>query len=191
MVHVGGFVRTVGGILSPDECVRIIEIAERTGFNTASFFTDASGVEHYSDIRKSKRLMIDSLPFVDELWKRIQHAVPSTWNGRVLHATRPLNERLRILKYDTPGDEFKPHSDGQYASPNGSISELTVLLYLNDGYTGAFTHFLSDDGSVFLPVTPTVGGMTIQDQRLVHCVPPLIHGVKYVIRTDVMYTTAV
>lgn len=29
--------------------------------------------------------------------------------------------------------------------------------------------------------------VVLQDQRLLHGVPPLLEGVKYVIRTDVMY----
>lgn len=189
--QVSGFAYTVNSILNPKECEDMIRVAEATGFVKASLYTDPKGTEHYSDIRTSKRTMIDSRPFVDELWKRLAHAVPQTWKGHHLHikagATSPLNERLRILKYDTPGDEFKPHSDGQYASPDGGISELTILIYLNTDYTGAYTHFLTDDCSSFTPVMPTVGGVTIQDQRLVHAVPPLVSGVKYVVRTEVMY----
>jgi prolyl 4-hydroxylase len=189
--EVSGFVRTVNNVLTNSEANAIIDIAETQGFAAASLHTDPHGKEHYSDIRKSKRTIIDSRPFVDELWKRIAHAVPTSWNGRPLHyakdAKSPLNERLRLLKYDTPGDEFQPHSDGQYASPDGGISELTILLYLNVGYTGAYTHFLADDGGTFIPITPTIGRATIQDQRLVHSVPQLISGTKYVIRTEVMY----
>lgn len=204
---VAGYTRILPAILSPTECTALIEHAERNGFVKASLYTDHKGAEHYSDVRKSKRTMIDSREFVDELWKRIAHVVPLTWDGAPLHiaegATSPLNERLRILKYDTPGDEFRPHADGNYTSSLGgvdSISRITILIYLNVGYTGAFTHFLADDDmkkskkskksmkqSVWIPVIPTVGGVTLQDQSLVHCVPPLISGTKYVVRTEVMY----
>lgn len=191
---VSGYTRILPAILSPQECTTLIEHAERHGFAKASLYTDHTGTEHYSDIRKSKRTMIDSREFVDELWKRIAHVVPSTWDGAQLHiangTSSPLNERLRILKYDTRGDEFRPHADGNYTSSRDgvdSISRITILIYLNVGYTGAFTHFLADDYTTWIPIIPTVGGVTLQDQSLVHCVPPLVSGVKYVVRTEVMY----
>lgn len=190
--EVSGFTRILPGILAPSECAALIEQAEDAGFNKASLYTDGGGREHYSDIRKSKRTMLDSRPFVDELWKRIEHVVPKTWKGKPLHvsegAASPLNERLRILKYDSPGDEFRPHADGQYASPDGGISQITILMYLNTDYTGAYTNFLADDFNTWIPVIPTIGGITLQDQRLVHCVPPLESGIKYVVRTEVMYS---
>jgi hypothetical protein len=191
-VHgVRGFVCSLDSVLTPHECDSLIKNAEEKGFSSASLYTDKQGVEHYSDIRKSQRTIIDSQAFVDELWKRIRHTVPQTWGGRTLHipptAKSPLNPRLRFLKYATPGDEFQLHCDGQYASPDGGISQLTILLYLNIGYEGAFTHFVADDDTTLVPILPTVGGIAIQDQRLMHCVPPLISGTKYVIRTEVMY----
>ena len=188
---VSGFVCTLEGALLPSECEAVITAAESSGFSGASLYTDKCGKEHFSDIRKSQRIIIDSRSFVDELWKRIAHIVPPTWNGLPLHisagASSPLNERLRILKYATPGDEFQMHSDGQYVSPDGGISQLTILIYLNVGYIGAYTHFLGTDGYSLIPVIPTIGGIVIQDQRLDHCVPPLISGTKYVVRTEVMY----
>lgn len=191
---VNGYTRVMHNILSESECTRLIEHAEHNGFAKASLFTDHTGKEYYSDIRRSKRTMIDSREFVDKLWKRISHVVPHTWNGASLHFSgsnkSPLNERLRILKYDTPGDEFRPHADGNYTSSRDgidSISRITILIYLNVGYTGAYTHFLADDYTTWIPIIPTIGGVTLQDQVLVHYVPPLISGVKYVVRTEVMY----
>lgn len=188
---VRGFACTLDAVLTPAECNALIATAESNGFTAASLYTDKQGVEHFSDIRKSQRTIIDSQPFVDELWKRIQHTIPQSWGGHTLHispdAKSPLNPRLRILKYADPGDEFQMHCDGQYASPDGGISQLTILIYLNVGYTGAYTHFLADDDTTLVPVIPTIGGIAIQDQRLLHCVPPLETGTKYVVRTEVMY----
>lgn len=185
---VRGFACTLDSVLTSTECDAIIAAAESKGFATASLYTDKQGVEHFSDIRKSQRTYIDSQPFVDELWKRIAHTIPQSWRGQPLHVKSPLNQRLRILKYADPGDEFQMHSDGQYASPDGGISQLTILIYLNVGYTGAYTHFLADDDTTLVPVIPTIGGIAIQDQRLMHCVPQLETGIKYVVRTEVMYT---
>ena len=183
--NVPGFLQTLQNVLTPKECADVIEIAEAKGFVIASIYTDPTGREHYSDTRKSSRCIIDSRAFVDALWQRIRHAVPPTWG--VTNATcMGLNERLRILRYD-PGDEFKPHSDGSYTAPNGAISKITVLLYLNSGYEGGYTHFLHEDGHSWVAIEPYVGSVAMQDQALVHGVPPLISGRKYAIRTEVMY----
>jgi hypothetical protein len=184
--EVNSFCVVLDNILTEKECQDCISVAETQGFTAASLHTDLEGNEYFSSIRKSKRCIIDSQSFADQLWERIQHVVPKEWNGFKLH-TLPVNKRLRILKYDTPGDEFKPHADGQYRAPDGSISIFTILIYLNVGYEGAFTHFLSSDQSGWISVTPHVGRVAIQDQQLIHCVPQLKNGCKYAIRTEVMY----
>lgn len=47
-------------------------------------------------------------------------------------------EPLHILRY-TPGQEYKPHTDGMPGEANQRI--WTVLIYLNDGYGGGATSF--------------------------------------------------
>jgi hypothetical protein len=181
---VPGFVQTIRHVLSPEECNQIIQIAEKTGFVAASLYTDHSGIEHFSDVRKSSRCIIDSIPFAEELWRRIQHIIPPVWkNG---HKVVGVNERLRILRY-YPGDEFKPHSDGHYHAPNGDESRITILLYLNEGYEGGFTCFYTGETTPWHAIQPEIGMAAIQDQDLLHGVPPLQKGVKYAIRTEVMY----
>jgi hypothetical protein len=178
-----GFVLSLQNVLTLDECFAIVKIAESTGFVRASLITDKDGTEHYSEIRKSDRCILDSHPFVAELYKRLKPFIPTEYNGC---QSVNINERLRILRYN-PGDEFKLHSDGCYVAPDGSSSHITILLYLNEEYEGGFTTFLdSKDG--YTSLTPHTGMATLQDQRLLHVVPPLEKGVKYVMRTEVMYS---
>jgi hypothetical protein len=181
--NIPGFLQTLKNVLTPEECAAIIDLAEAQGFVQASIYTDVGGREHYSDTRKSSRCIVDSHEFVTRLWARIEPFVPTTWKGATCVG---LNERLRILRYD-PGDEFKPHSDGAYTAPSGAISKITVLIYLNEGYKGGYTHFLREDGQSWLAIEPHVGSVAMQDQALVHGVPPLESGRKYAIRTEVMY----
>ncbi len=181
---VPGFVGTATEILTAEECQQIIQIAEEKGFVPASIYTDYAGQEHFSDTRKSQRCIIDSQEFVKHLWHRIKAFVPEAWKGGEVCVG--LNERLRILRYD-PGDEFKPHRDGAYMSASGAISKLTILIYLNEGYQGGYTAFLNSSENAWIPVTPYTGSVAIQDQELVHFVPPLQSGRKYAIRTDIMY----
>ncbi len=181
-----GFCKTITNVFTPEECSALIQIAEETGFTQAALYTDANGRDHMAlDVRKSSRCVIDSEPFVERLWERIRDHVPSTWKGAEVVG---LNPRLRILRYD-PGDEFKPHMDGKYTSPSGAISCITILIYLNQGYEGGFTCFWGSTGDHeegWIPIQPETGMITMQDQDLLHCVPPLISGRKYAIRTEVM-----
>lgn len=163
----GGEVTIVRNVFTPDECLKLIEVAEATGMVTASLYTGPDGTEHFSDVRKSKRCILDSFAFAEELRKRIQHAISSTFGFMfVLDDKQPINERLRFLRYD-PGDEFLPHCDGHYVSPSESISKVTILIYLNADYTGGFTEFktVADE---WLPVIPRAGDVVLMDQCISH-----------------------
>jgi hypothetical protein len=64
--------------------------------------------------------------------------------------------RLRFLRYD-PGQYFKPHCDGSYMRDNGECSYITVQLYLNEGFKGGNTTFLSGDEHQRKEVVPKTG----------------------------------
>jgi hypothetical protein len=111
-----------------------------------------------------------------------------------------VNKRLRFLKYG-PGQFFRPHCDGQYGEQHddGRIlrTHFTVHLYLNDSkaeagdeadLVGGATSFLSSDKKRKLDVNPKAGRVLIfQHQRLYHSGDDVIAGVKYTVRTDIMY----
>jgi hypothetical protein len=178
--EIQGFLRILKNVYSPDECKALIDMAETEGFVQASLYTDILGNEHYSDTRKSQRCIIDSETFATDLCNRIRSFIPDHMSGKPFVG---INERLRILKY-LPGDEFKPHVDGKYVSPSGAISQITILIYLNHGYRGGYTCF---HGDTWIPIEPDTGMVVLQDQDLLHGVPPLEEGIKYAIRTEVMY----
>ena len=69
-------------------------------------------------------------------------------------------------------------------------SFVTVLLYINEGYRGACTTIYDETGRP-LPVAPRTGMALVHDHLVRHGVPPLVAGVKHVIRTDVMYERVV
>lgn len=182
--NIPGFCKLIRNVLTPEECSALIQISEEKGFTQAAFYTDAHGRDHMAlDVRKSSRCLIDSEPFVEKLWERIHKYVPSKWGDAEVVG---INPRLRILRYD-PGDEFKPHMDGKYTSPSGAISYITILMYLNQEYEGGYTCFYGPTEGGWIPIQPVTGMIAMQDQNLLHCVPPLISGRKYAIRTEIMY----
>ena len=183
------FAVIIDNVLSNEETSAWITRAEAAGFGTALLNVGMGREVQDLDTRNSGRVMFDDVLLASEIWSRIRHAVPVD----LVPGYKPigLNERLRFLRYD-PGQHFVPHFDGCYPRPDGSgeRSFLTLLLYLNDDYDGGYTTFYSGCGDVDdeeVPVSPVPGRVVLHEHRLLHGVPPLIGGRKYVVRTDVMF----
>jgi hypothetical protein len=103
--------------------------------------------------------------------------VLTTADGRQV---RGLNERLRYYRY-TPGQRFAWHYDGAFGRDNGELSLLTFMIYLNDGYEGGATQFES------LAVVGRQGSALLFEHELLHEGGEVTAGIKYVLRSDVMY----
>ncbi|MGE0182814.1 MAG: 2OG-Fe(II) oxygenase [Parvularculaceae bacterium] len=81
--------------------------------------------------------------------------LPAVCAGRIMarlaEAPYENGESLMVLRY-RPGEEYRPHHD--FLGPNEPDLKTrgqrfrTALLYLNDGYEGGETHFLSPDVKV-------------------------------------------
>jgi hypothetical protein len=105
---------------------------------------------------------------------------------------------MRFLKY-YPGGYFATHFDGQYRRPDGSErSFITIQIYINEGFEGGETtfykgntytyarHINDPDGSPN-PIVPKIGRVLVFQHDILHEGTLLISGIKYTIRTDVMY----
>jgi hypothetical protein len=68
---------------------------------------------------------------------------------------------------------------------NGEQSQLTFLVYLNDGFEGGATAFHA--GRASLLVRPERGKALVFYHRQLHEGTPVARGRKYVLRADVMY----
>lgn len=180
---------TIDNVCSPEECAALIELSEKEGDYEQARITLASGEQKLvPNVRNSTRYMRDDRQLSFMLWSRIKHLVPATWGEDKLPSVG-LNERLRFLRYD-PGEKFKPHFDGEYQRPDGSeTSYVTIQLYLNEGFVGGETTFLSFSGETIVKVVPKIGRVLVFEHMLYHEGSEVISGRKYVIRTDVMYKT--
>ena len=102
-----------------------------------------------------------------------------------------VNERIRFYRYD-PGQQFDWHTDGFFRRDELEQSRLTFMVYLNDGFAGGETSF-SGDGCTprfaDFSVTPSTGLALFFTHMLPHKGQPVTEGRKYVLRTDVMYST--
>lgn len=181
----------VHNVLSPAQAAALIELSESRGYEPAMINVGGGKQVLHTDVRNSSRRIIDDDALAKLLCQRLEPYIPTTWRGYHLVG---LNERLRFLKYEN-GEYFKPHYDGCYVrgkeagERRGEKSFLTLLLYLNEDYEGAFTRFLDEDEEKeTLSVTPHTGMVLIHQHDILHESPTLVKGCKYVIRTDVMFS---
>ncbi|KAK2748151.1 hypothetical protein FQN57_001276 [Myotisia sp. PD_48] len=118
-----------------------------------------------------------------------------------------LNPRMRFLKYQDQ-QYFKPHIDGPYVVPGSNRTKRTMFtlhLYLNEAsptnpLKGGATTFFSELPRYWdqkdqakrkvkeMNVVPRTGRVLVfQHESLVHSGEDVAGGVKYTMRTDIMY----
>jgi len=189
-------------ILSEDECASIIRVCEEQGFEQALLNIGGYRQALVTEVRKSGRCIIDDVAAAKILWERVQHAdaVPETIaHGGKLWQCVGLNERFRVLKYKA-GEYYHHHSDGSFVRPKGGdgallangepgdMSFFTVMFYLNCPEEGGGTKFIDTSGNTpGSHVKPAPGQALIFDHTLQHEGVMVEKGVKYAIRSDVMY----
>ena len=130
--------------------------------------------------------MIDSSSLAEWLCGRLDQFLPSELPGGWLRAG--LNERMRFLCY-TPGQEFAEHRDGCYMRENGHCSKVTIQLYLNDmpHEFGGATNFFPSSSTNMTGYQPEAGSCLVFTQDLPHEGQLVSNGIKYTLRTEVMY----
>lgn len=184
-------------VLTEKECLNLIKMTEDHGYedvkevwrrdDVRSVPSPSKEFSRTLDVRKSQRCIIDRGDMAGLIWNRIKEYIPETWNNKGVVG---LNERLRFLKYSS-GQYFKSHKDGSYKRPDGSEqSFITIQLYLNEGMEGGNTTFISRSGDHNnVGVVPKIGRVLVFQQDILHEGSLLVKGIKYTMRTDVMYTT--
>lgn len=167
---------TLAGLLSPAECEAMIARAENSGFELATI-NAAGGARVDLATRNNDRVILDDPELASQLWAKVKAEIPRVRGGRQAIG---LNERFRFYRY-RPGQKFDWHADGPFARANGELSLLTFMIYLNEGYGGGTTRFESHD------VQGQRGSALVFDHGLIHQGSEVVSGVKYVLRSDVMY----
>ncbi|HKX28734.1 MAG TPA: 2OG-Fe(II) oxygenase, partial [Blastocatellia bacterium] len=82
------------------------------------------------------------------------------------------------------GQYFAPHSDRAFVRNETERSWYTFMIYLNEGFKGGETVFLVEPEKSIRPQT----GMGLLFQHpIIHAGAEVTEGVKYAIRTDLMY----
>ncbi|WP_251779000.1 2OG-Fe(II) oxygenase [Caldimonas mangrovi] len=172
----GAGVLAISGFLSKDECKRFISLSEETGYEEASVHTDA-GERVFREARNNDRIIFDDPSLAHRLYQRALPYLPSVVDG---WQPSGFNERMRYYRYEQQ-QQFTWHQDGTYRRTEREESFLTFLMYLNENFKGGETAFGWDS------IRPKQGMAVVFPHRLRHMGAAVTEGVKYVLRTDVMY----
>jgi len=175
---------TLDEVFTKEECEAMIAETDRRGYDEAKINVGNGREVVMKDIRNNDRCLIDDTALAGRIFARVKHTLPKRFKN---HTLVSLNERLRFLRY-TPGQKFEPHMDGAYARDNGEMSQLTLQLYLNEGCEGGTTRFLHwEDETRHVDVVPRTGMVIVFQHDILHSGAEVTSGVKYVMRTDIMY----
>ena len=196
-------------VLSPEECQRLIGLAERLGFLPDAAVSLPREVRHNDNMTWVTDTTTDRL-----IWERCQHLLHDP--NDYFQGRKPcgINARFRFYRYGE-GDYFNFHTDGAWPGSrviNGQLnnnaypdrfSEMTFLILLSDDFTGGATRFRVNGDN---PLAPIRGARNVQDVDIrtpagsvlcfphgmhplhrVHSSVPIERGVKYIIRSDLLF----
>jgi len=169
---------TITNFFSPEECNALIQKSEAIGYEEA--MVDVGGGEQrmIKGVRNNERVLYKDEIYAAFIWERLKEFAPQ---GNFDRTACGLNELFRFYKY-SPGQRFKMHKDGSFVRDLSEASQYTFMIYLNAGYSGGETVFAS--GEV---IRPEAGTALVFYHPLRHEGTLLTDGVKYVLRTDIMY----
>ena len=176
-------------IFSPTEAKKLIELTELYGYENCGYD---------KDYRSNTRTVTNDKEFAYRLYQRIKQCCPKQYIcDNEIWEICGLNERFRWCKY-TKGQKFEMHIDARFKRDSQEKSFYTVNVYLNDGnkdFNGGRTLFFdpnmeTGDFAVDTSVTATPGLALFFNQYpcdILHSGEEITNGIKYLMRTDVMY----
>lgn len=166
----------IENFLSQNECKELISMSESLGYEEAEVSL-AEGSKMMKGIRNNYRLLYQDFELADKFWTKLKAFCPEKIEDSTAVG---LNEQFRFYKYEL-NQRFKKHIDGRFKRNDQEESRITFMIYLNENFGGGETAF---DG---ISVKPKTGSALCFIHELKHEGCPLIDGIKYVLRSDVMY----
>ena len=173
------FIRILNGALDDSEAAALIARIDESAPKTAPINT-LSGPRVNTRLRNNERVIFDDVELMALVESRLRPDLPES-----IHGWRyvGLNERVRCYRY-RPGMRFGPHQDGAFERTEDERSFYTLLVYLNEVSKGGDTVFFVKPE---VRVSPAVGKALLFQHPLVHEGEEVLDGVKYVLRSDLMY----
>ena len=195
-------------VLTVDECERLIRLSTELGYHQDAAIALPREIRHNENVV----WLADELT-IELLWSRIEGAINQDVLAYGGKRAVGINPRWRFYRYQR-GDFFKLHKDGSCSSSrlvgaemqqdlSGGMSQMSLLLLLNDDFEGGATRFLvnADDPAVpprYYNRTKEIEVRTPRGAALCfphgehplqcsHSGDVILDGCKYIIRTDVFF----
>lgn len=186
-------------VLSAPECKRVIELSEKMGYLPDAAVSLPRSVRHNDNVT-----WVADTSTVEKLWSRCANAFLNLQDSYLDKRPLGLNARLRFYRYKE-GDYFAPHTDGAWfgsAVENDQLitdafgdrySQFSFVLFLSEGFGGGRTEFyLNQNTDSAVQVATPLGAAVCfpHGSHPLHCLhssETITHGVKYIIRSDVLY----
>lgn len=167
---------TIKNFLSKKECEDLIALSENLGYQEAEVSLE-SGAKMIKGIRNNYRLIYTNLELAARFWNNLKIYCPREMEHSYAVG---LNEQFRFYKYESD-QRFKRHIDGRFKRNELEESRITFMIYLNEEFEGGETTF--DE----LSIQPKTGDALCFIHELKHEGSPVKSGIKYALRSDVMY----
>ena len=185
------FAIILDNVFTKEECDSLIKLSEEIpeNYEIAKITYDDEQIIDTS-YRNNQRWLHFDKKLAETFFEKIKSYIPIEFEGNHVSC---LNERLSFLKYSA-GEYFRAHEDGCYIRPdNSAMSYITVQIYLNDvkEEDGGATTFIKDTYNRIYQdysIIPKVGRVLLFEHDIEHEGSILKNGLKYCIRTDVMYS---
>jgi predicted 2-oxoglutarate/Fe(II)-dependent dioxygenase YbiX len=196
-------------VLSQEECNRFIEVTEALGYLPDAAVSLPRSVRHNYNATWVVDQQTDAM-----IWQRCQDLATDEKGYFGGKKALGLNARFRFYRYQA-GDFFKPHTDGAWPASRvidrklitdaypDRFSQMTVLLFLSDGFEGGETQFWVNKNDSSRPArsqkevewvnvkTPAGGALCfphgVHPLHCLHSSEEILSGVKYIIRTDMLF----
>lgn len=168
---------TIDGLLSPAECAALL--AEPREWLPATV-NRAEGRAVDARVRDNSVAVLRDPALATNLFERVRPHVPESMSGMTLAG---IHVPVRIYRYQV-GQRFGVHQDQSYAADERTRSLLTFMVYLNDDFAGGETDFVD----LKRTIVPRTGAALLFQHMLLHAGETVTSGIKYVLRSDVLYT---
>jgi predicted 2-oxoglutarate/Fe(II)-dependent dioxygenase YbiX len=197
-------------VLSIEECQSLIEASEAMGYLPDAAVSLPRYIRHNDNL-----VWVVDEQTERNIWQRVVDRVQEDSARYGGSKALGLNARFRFYRYGS-GDYFKPHSDGAWPGSRvidenlvtnayaDRYSRATFLIFLTENYVGGATRFLVNASNPDLPArrgdsikevdvrTPAGGVLCFphgdHPQHCIHSSEPIEEGIKYIIRTDTLYS---
>ena len=186
---------TIPNFLSTSECKKWIDFSEQSG----GFEYTAHPATNYIAHRECYRMQENNATELSSLLyrrlessgvlPRLQRELAPFFPKHLGYGPVGCNPNIRLYKY-TKGHSFGKHVDGSNDVDGMGHTEITVLVYLSSCRGGA-TRFHPGRKKKSFGFDPEPGTMLLHvhgDNCLEHEADEVLDGVKYVLRTDIVFS---